>query len=384
MHSSQNLDVLVIDGEGSGGMTHYANCLAEALARQCKAALYIPGPDDGLPANALSRLIDRTSIGRKLRRNYNPWRFRRVARDLLRQHQPKVVHIASRIPSLRGLIIECVRSNVKVVCTIHDPVPHEERRTLWGSFYSRLVNRHFLPDTLSRCDALHVHSALHVEQLLNQHKRLEPGRIYNVQIGVGVPDKIIAGSRRPAELAGIPDPSRTLLFFGRVEPYKGLDLLFEAMKTVVASEPDCKLIVAGAGHLPDIPREVREHVVLLNRFIDDAEIRPIFEAASFVVLPYRSATQTAVVPFAAVFSLPAIVTRVGGLPELLIDNVTGTIVAPADSTALASAIVDLLNDPEKARRQGQAAKSHMESRYGWDSIATEHLALYKARFNINS
>lgn len=374
------IDVMILDGEGRGGMAHYARNLASGLARHCRAHLYTLGADDGLAAESfLGGLLDRSRKGRVLRRNYNPLRSTRLARELWQRYRPGVVHIVSRIGAFRGLIQEFARLGVHVVCTVHDPSPHVERRTSWGRVHTAMYDRCLMPSILRRAAALHVHSSEHARVLVERY-RVESSRIYVVQHGVGLTEQIAAGTQTPPELQSLEPGAHTALFFGRIEPYKGLDLLFSATREVLRQLPTMRLVIAGAGTLPPIPPDIRHCVVLLNRFVADEEIKAIFAAAQVVVLPYKEATQTGVIPLAAAFGKPAIATRVGALPELIVDGTTGLIVPPQSPVELANAMLSLLLDSERGAAQGDAARAYLEQRYGWTHIAGAHLREYDARF----
>src|SRR5690606_30937707 len=96
-----------------------------------------------------------------------------------------------------------------------------------------------------------------------------------------------------------------ILFFGRIEPYKGLDILLESMQKVWKDHPDWTLTVAGVGDISPYSANLADkRIELINRFIEDEEVAPLFQKASFVVLPYISATQSGVIPVASAFKKP--------------------------------------------------------------------------------
>ncbi|MBL8267853.1 glycosyltransferase family 4 protein [Steroidobacter sp.] len=373
-------DVLIIDGEGKGGMAHYARNLADGLARHCRTQLYTLGPYDGLPKGSLlGAALDRSTKGRVIRRNYNPFRSARLARELRERYRPAVVHIVSRVGAFRGLIQEFGRLGVNVVATVHDPSPHAELRTWWGRVHTIVYDTCLMPWLLRRAAALHVHSRDHAGALVERYG-VDSERVYVVQHGVGLTERIATGNACPLELAQLDAGDHTALFFGRIEPYKGLDLLFSAAREVLQSLPTLRLLIAGAGTVPPIPDDIRHRVVLINRFVADEEIRAIFAASRFVVLPYAAATQTGVIPLAAAFGKPAIATRVGALPELIVDGQTGLVVPPQSPTALAQAMLSLSVDAVGTARQGKQARAHLEQKYGWRQITAAHLREYDARF----
>lgn len=123
------------------------------------------------------------------------------------------------------------------------------------------------------------------------------------------------------------------LFFGLIRDYKGLDMLLRAWAKWMPD--DRKLLVAGEFYTS---REnyvalidelgLKDRVVLHDRFISDEDVCCYFSVADSLVLPYRSATQSGVTQIAYNFSLPMLVTNVGGLPEIVPDGVVGLVCEP--------------------------------------------------------
>jgi len=134
-----------------------------------------------------------------------------------------------------------------------------------------------------------------------------------------------------------------------VEAYKGADTLLAAWSRLGGQ---ARLVIAGpvaAGVvLPDLPGGVE----LRDRLIGDEESQALFSRSSLLVLPYRDATQSALVAAAYFFGLQVIVTRVGALPEYVVEGETGWVVPPDDPAALAAALEDALSDPARLRRMG--------------------------------
>jgi glycosyltransferase involved in cell wall biosynthesis len=137
----------------------------------------------------------------------------------------------------------------------------------------------------------------------------------------------------------------TILFFGFVRKYKGLEYLIRAMPEVLRSI-QVKLLVVGefwedkGPYLKAIEElGLQGNIEVVDRYVPNEEVGLYFSAADVVVLPYVDATQSAIVSLAYAFDKPVITTHVGGLPEVVNDGETGFIVPPGDSEALAAAIV---------------------------------------------
>jgi len=143
---------------------------------------------------------------------------------------------------------------------------------------------------------------------------------------------------------------RTILFFGKVRPYKGLDVLLAAMPEVL-SKLDCRLTIIGefydsVDNCRNLIRQLGldEHVSLEDRYVNNEEIVEIFDRVDVLVLPYREASQSAVAHIALSNALPIISSSAGGLSENIVENVTGLIFPAGDSTALADQIVSYFSN----------------------------------------
>lgn len=136
---------------------------------------------------------------------------------------------------------------------------------------------------------------------------------------------------------------RTLLFFGYVRKYKGVDLLLHAL-ALVPRELGVSLLIAGEFYEPvetyeTLIRELGlgERVRIINRYIGEPEWPDLFAATDALVLPYRTASQSMSITLAYSFNKPVLVSRVGGLAEAVEDGRTG-IIADPEPASLALAI----------------------------------------------
>lgn len=169
--------------------------------------------------------------------------------------------------------------------------------------------------------------------------------------------------------------SKTILFFGRIKEYKGLNYLLDALIELKYKNEKFKLLIAGDGDLEPYKEKLvrlKDYVEIHNKFIADDSVAPYFERASFLVLPYTDATQTGIIPVAYSFKKAIIGTDVGSIPEFIIDGKTGTIVKAKNSKALAKAIHDMLNNPQKTKAMGLNGYEFMKKELDWDVI-TEKL-----------
>jgi glycosyltransferase involved in cell wall biosynthesis len=139
------------------------------------------------------------------------------------------------------------------------------------------------------------------------------------------------------------DPNRkTLLFFGFIRDYKGLDLLLDAFADLGNTY---QLVIAGEsyGSFEKYGKQIRDlpdpsSVKVFNRYIADSEVPAIFSAADVCVLPYRTATQSGISAMAYHYEVPLIVTPAGGLAEAVEGPGTGLVAAGTDARSVELAI----------------------------------------------
>lgn len=180
----------------------------------------------------------------------------------------------------------------------------------------------------------------------------------------------------PPELAGGERP--VVLAFGLVRPYKGTELLIDAVRELEGAE----LWVVGRPLGVDLA-ELRRRAGPLGgrarfvpRFVSERELPAIFERADVVALPYRDAEQSGVLYTALAFAKPIVVSDAGGFPEVAARGAARQVPA-GDVDALGHALAELLGDPERRRQLSRAARAAAAGPYSWDSVAARHLALYR-------
>lgn len=230
-------------------------------------------------------------------------------------------------PSL-GVVARLLRKEMKVVSLLDNVIPHEDK---W--FYRPFI-KFFLKQShgfivMSNTVKNDLHRFLpNAKVFLKQHP------LYN-HLG----DKI---ERSLAlEKYGLDNRKKTLLFFGFIREYKGLDILLKAFAML---DDSYQLIIAGESYTDFSPYDklIKEcpnnNILLLQRYIADDEVARLFSCADVCVQPYRSATQSGITAVSYHFDIPMIVTNVGGLKEDVIDGVTGIIVNEINPEAVAVAV----------------------------------------------
>lgn len=162
-----------------------------------------------------------------------------------------------------------------------------------------------------------------------------------------------------------------LLFFGFVRRYKGLDVLLEAMHLL--REEEVFLTIAGEWWEEDPKLRIsladgirRNKVEAVKRYLSEQETAEYVERADVLVLPYRSATGSGVIPLAYHYGKPVIASRIGGIPEVVIDGVSGRLFEPEDPYALAEVIREFLHTSPGEMEKGVRTAAE---RMTWHSLA---------------
>jgi glycosyltransferase involved in cell wall biosynthesis len=182
----------------------------------------------------------------------------------------------------------------------------------------------------------------------------------------------------------VPEEAHTVLFFGRIWAYKGLEYLIRAEPLITAVVPDVKIVIAGKGEDLAGYRRLMVHperFVVRNYFIPTAETDTLFRQASIVVLPYVEASQSGVVPLAYTYGKPVVVTNVGSLTDIVVDGVTGYVVPPRQVEPLAQALTCLLQDTSLRRQFGANGKLKIRTECSPRAVAQRTYAVYRLAIN---
>ena len=294
----------------------------------------------------------------------------------LRSGAPGVFHLQwAPFPLLDRLLVGALKARGwRVVFTQHDQLPAASRRAR---------RRHHV-ELLRLSDTVIVHT-------LNQHDELASAvpdlidRIHVIAHG-GTRSALPTADVRARCRArlGVESDRPVILFFGLIKPYKGLDRLVAAMASVVAEHPRTLLLVAGEPLMPldEIERQIdelglRQNVSMRLGFVPSHDVPVYLGAADLLVTPYLSIGASGVLVMAQEHGLPAVVTRVGGLPEFVEPDDCGFVVPADDFVALADAIRRALLDRTALAQMGERAWRRIARDSAWSDVAERTLAVYE-------
>jgi spore coat protein SA len=190
-------------------------------------------------------------------------------------------------------------------------------------------------------------------------------------------------SERLGQRAAPGSSDLSFLYVGRLTEDKGPHVLIEAFALVHAQFPGVRLVIAGSSFFADAPRTVYEQTlamlaapladaIVFTGFVPHDKLRHLYAEADAVVVPSVWQEPFGLVVLEAMASETCVLaTRVGGIPEVLTDEVTGLLIEPRDSLALAHAMTRVLLDPTLRQGLATAARQDVLRRFSYQRLATE-------------
>ncbi len=251
-----------------------------------------------------------------------------------------------------------------------------------------LLNRFSLRIQYSLANHMFVHTPKMKAELGSEFS-LPAAKVSVIPYGINntVPDTTMS-IREAKRRLGIEGVSKTLLFFGNIAPYKGLEYLLESFAELSKKDGSYRLIIAGQPkgsqeywnklHSTIVQSAARDRIVDKIHYVPDGEIEWYFKAADVLILPYTHIFQSGVLFLGYSFGLPAIAADVGSLKEEIVEGRTGFIFQPRDSNDLANTIEkyfasELFRELGKRRAE---IREYANKRYSWSKVAEITIAVY--------
>ncbi len=347
----------------------YCVRLTSALAQEADVCLVLPEEFVAPYRDILDPKVELLAFDRPRLRH--PLRQLATARRIVKhitRFEPDVIHMQQghmwfnlALPWLR---------QYPFVMTAHDPRHHV------GDKASHKTPQWLVDYGFRRADRLIVHGE-QLKQVLVDELGIGAER-------VSVMPMVAHGD---AEAGGaVEEEEGTVLFFGRIWGYKGLDYLIRSEPLISERVPNLRIIIAGEGESMDRYRKLMVHperFEVYHEYVSDEKRAQLFRRASVVVLPYVEATQSGVIPVAYTYGKPVVATTVGGLPELVDEGRTGFLVAPRDEAALAEVTVRLLQDANLRHTMGANARHKVETECSPAAVARQTFTVYYSAIGVH-
>jgi len=236
------------------------------------------------------------------------------------------------------------------------------------------------------------HNFVHTEKMKHElihHFGVKAAHVTVIPFGINnvVTNSALTSAEARRRL-GLRDDERTILFFGNIAPYKGLEYLITAFHQILGKREDYRLIIAGRPkgsekYWTTIREAILQdaqngRVMLRPDYIPDDETEVYFKAADVLVLPYRYVYESGVLFLGYSFGLPVLTADVGSLREEIIEGKTGFVFRPEDPIDLAKAIEryftsDLYRNLNSRR---QAIREYATARHSWDKVSQTTASVY--------
>lgn len=312
----------------------------------CYACIFLQGTDQctieegidryGLSSSNRENVMFYKLAATRISRNLRSGEYLRRVVDFAHKHKIYKIHFIAQDVMLCGHLNQF--REFELYYTVHDLVPHQAKL----NFFQRLKHYYFRirkDRLLTRLIDRLVTNSIHQKAAL---QRIYPNKaIFTHEMPGLVTPAIRAGSAEVQELRGV---SGYVLFFGRIEVYKGLDRLYDdflnrpELKTI-------KLVIAGRGKVYFKRfKEREENVIFLNRYIADEEVNDLIKNAKMLILPYVTATQSAVSSLSYYHLKPVIASDIEGLRDSVIHEKTGLLYNSKLPEDLCDAILRIYSD----------------------------------------
>lgn len=234
-----------------------------------------------------------------------------------------------------AMILPRLFNKRRVVSIVHDPFPHTGEDTIKrkaaNKMLVKLSSRYLIFNENQR------------EEFIKYYK-LNPTRVYNSFLSSYEFLKTYEKKECSIKKDGL-----TILFYGRISPYKGVKYLLDAVCKYYKDGYDgVNVIVAGAGkhNFDTSDYENLPFVEFRNYYIARTELTTLIKTCDAVICPYTDATQSGVIMSSFVFNKPVIATKVGGLPEMLNNGELGILIPPKDVNAIEEVLIRLHENPQ--------------------------------------
>jgi len=277
------------------------------------------------------------------------------------------------------------------VVTTHslEPLRPWKAEQLGGGY---AISRFCEQTSIEAADAVIAVSKGMRDDVLSCYPKVDPGRVHVIHNGIDA--EVYRPLPSDAALArlGVEPSVPFALFAGRVTRQKGLHLLLAAARrispryqlVIVASSPDTPEIGAEVAGLAERVRAERGNLVWIGRFIPLEDLIHLYTGAAVFICPSVYEPFGLVNLEAMACETAVVASRVGGIPEIVVDGETGYLIdydpeqSESFTTTLAARVDELLSDPALSARMGKAGRSRVLQHFGWPAIAARTLQLYES------
>lgn len=365
------MKIVIISFTGTVAVTNYLSQLSCALSEIDNVTVIIPKSAKvenfnkkikfirfPFPLNPVKAMIEAS----------NPFLYTCLI-EKIKKISPDVIHIVFelRFPFFFELLL---RRICPVIVTVHEPKPLPVNRPIRPVMDSLQVINCILLVRFS--DKTIVHGNTHKRYLMD--RGTYSSKIEIVTHG-DFSSNFIKWKKEEINISN----GHNVLFFGRIEPYKGIEYLIESGKVIKKYIPDIKITIAGSGDFSKYWRLINGDLsfIIINKFISEKEASELFKKTSLVVLPYIDGSQSGIITIAYGFKKPVIATDVGNFKDMVVNGKTGFVVPPKDVKGLSEAMIRLLKNTKLRKEMGENGYNLLKKKFNWYRIAEKIEKIYE-------
>lgn len=296
-------------------------------------------------------------------------KWHNIVLDICKRYDINIVHFING-PGDISLIKILEAKEIKCVSTIHDLHRHESRKEWYKEIRAKIRYKRLYKNFLFSKNVITNSAGQYKELKQNYNNK----NVFYHSFPSLVSDVIKNGNDIAPELVNINKPY--ILFFGRIEEYKGISLLYKIFTETSDLYEHFYLVIAGKGTLPFNRASNEKNVIIMNRYIKDTEIANIYQNAACAVYPYISATQSGVLSLAYYFKTPILASDVPFFKDNLQQSKSGIVFKNRDIKDLKEKLLQLLNSDITA--QVKNGKEYYNKCYDGISIKNKLIYIYNS------
>ena len=364
------MKIVMVEPGGFRATFQYTHNLCNALGRRGHEVILVTATEyetENFPREydaikVFDRFKPRIGLLRNLRRR-------------MREFQPDIVHIQGHSHPTSYLLMRALIGSVcsaRFVYTAQDVIPKKP------------LPHHF--PALRRLYRVMEHifvNAEHNKQMVIDRFGADPDKI-SVHPIPDLLDFLRIDNPDRSEL--VPDGKKVILFFGNIEPRKGVGPLIESFPAVLKEIPDAYLLIAGKPmgddatvyekQIADLAPEVQAQIDFHPNYLPLEEVPKVLTHAHASAMPYTEGWNSGAIATAFGYGKPVIATAIAGASEVIHDGENGFLVPPGDPVALAEAFVRLFSNEATMRKLAEGSKKSGENE-SWDVVAGQIESHYK-------
>lgn len=276
----------------------------------------------------------------------------------------KIDMVFFKTPNPVNCVISALLRKTPQLYYIHDYKPHTGTSVFYNSilYRSEKVLSKYCSNTVIASEKLKT-------MLLQENPIWKNSKVQVVPLGV-LDNLLFDLPPAPCDI--------DVLFFGRIEDYKGVDWFLDIMNR---KRRQIKVVIAGKGTLPETCMKQcseNDNITIINRYIEDRELAGLINRTKIVILPYRNATGTQVIQTAFSYKKCVIAADVGNFSEIIDQGINGILVPPMNEEVMLEAVDRILADPLYADYIGGKAWEKVRKVFDNEAIAKQYLELFKS------